>query len=552
MIIAQMSENEEQRLKELLDYEMLDTPDDQEYKDIVRLASHICNTPIALISLLDSCRQWFKAEVGLGMKETSRDISFCAHAIHQDEVMVVENTKKDKRFTNNPLVTGGPKIRFYAGAPLISPSGQKLGTLCVLDKEARTLTEEQTFALETLSRHVVQKFELRKKSDHLRNVYHQYLILQRELESRQKEYTKAQDSADVGFFELDVIQQVFKVSGGIFRLCGISGKKDFPLGELLEVIHPLDKADYLNTLKHSIQEAGHIDFEYRCINKDNQKEIFFRCTGEIIRNERGRALRVVGIKQNITDKKRAEEELKNQKLELEKVKQELDHFVSRVSHDLRAPISTILGLIDLILHYEQDKEKIKELLLLVKKSLDKQDSFIRDILHYSQNSRLGLEVEEIDFEKMLEEIFSQLSFAYPDHSVNVATTREVQQKELFVTDWNRLYVILTNVISNALKYQNPGAENNFVKVHVEVDQGQARITVSDSGMGIEEKHLGRIFEMFYRATDQAPGSGLGLYIVKESVSKLKGSVQLESEVRKGTRVTITLPNLKEVEERETR
>ena len=170
MQIASIPDNELARVQALLQYEVLDTEAEAAYDDFVKLASYVCQTPIALISLVDPNRQWFKAQVGCPAPETSRDIAFCAHAIHQSDVFVVPDTFNDPRFVDNPLVTGDPYIRFYAGAPLITPEGLAIGTLCAIDREPRTLSSEQIMALETLARQVVAQLELRRLSKELQQV----------------------------------------------------------------------------------------------------------------------------------------------------------------------------------------------------------------------------------------------------------------------------------------------------------------------------------------------------------------------------------------------
>jgi GAF domain-containing protein len=155
--------DEPQRLETLRSYDVLDTPEEQAYHDLTLLASHICETPIAMVSLVDANRQWFKARLGLTMSETPRDVAFCAHAIAGTETMVVPDALHDQRFAFNPLVIGEPQIRFYAGTPLRAPSGHALGTLCVIDRVPRQLSEPQRAALEALSRQVMAQLELRRK-----------------------------------------------------------------------------------------------------------------------------------------------------------------------------------------------------------------------------------------------------------------------------------------------------------------------------------------------------------------------------------------------------
>ncbi len=160
--------DEEARLQALRMYEVLDTAADDDIDDLTLLAAHLCQVPIALVSLVDVSRQWFKAKIGIEATETSRTVSFCAHAILQNDVFVVPDAQADRRFADNPLVTGEPGIRFYAGAPLITPDGYHLGTLCVIDRQARSIDSEKKVALQALSRQIVRRLESRR---HLKELH---------------------------------------------------------------------------------------------------------------------------------------------------------------------------------------------------------------------------------------------------------------------------------------------------------------------------------------------------------------------------------------------
>lgn len=164
---APVPANEKRRLKVLWQYEILDTVPEEVFDDLTDLAARICGAPMAMISLVDEDRQWFKSKVGLTPNETAREISFCTHAILQRDLFIVPDTAADPRFTSSPLVTAEPHVRFYAGAPLVTPDGHALGTLCVMDRVPRQLDANQQQALRVLARHVVTQLELRRHSREL-------------------------------------------------------------------------------------------------------------------------------------------------------------------------------------------------------------------------------------------------------------------------------------------------------------------------------------------------------------------------------------------------
>ncbi len=175
--------NESSRLAALRAYNILDTLSEKDYEDITQLAATICKTPVSLITFIDKDRQWFKSHYGTLETETIREYSFCAHALNSPkEALIVEDSRKDKRFADNPLVTGDPYVIFYTGIPLVSPNGYALGTLCVIDHEPRKLSQEQLNALEILSKQVVTLLEMRKSNIALQKTKVELEIRNKELE----------------------------------------------------------------------------------------------------------------------------------------------------------------------------------------------------------------------------------------------------------------------------------------------------------------------------------------------------------------------------------
>ena len=245
--------------------------------------------------------------------------------------------------------------------------------------------------------------------------------------------------------------------------------------------------------------------------------------------------------EDITELKKSQIKLIEKNRTLEKLNSELDNFVYRVSHDLRAPLTSILGLINLM-KLETEKGKMQEYIALQEKSITKLDRFINDIIDLSRNSRLGIAVNKIDFDNLLNEIFDNQTFMPLANKIERII--EIEKDLEFYSDKQRLSVILSNLISNSFKYANPFQEKPYVKVKVYTEGNEGIIEIEDNGIGISNTNLPKVFTMFFRANHQLSGSGLGLYIVKETVEKLNGTVTVKSGKSEGTTFTVVIPNLK--------
>lgn len=231
--------------------------------------------------------------------------------------------------------------------------------------------------------------------------------------------------------------------------------------------------------------------------------------------------------------------IKEQNNELVKLNKEMDNFVYSVSHDLKAPLASMLGLIDLS-RDESDLKTLKHYHEMMERSLSRQKEFISEILDYSRNARLELHLEELDFKKILTDTFEQFQFINQWEQIEKIV--DIDQKGDFRSDKQRVNIILNNLISNALKYSTVANESPKVHVTIRANSERADITIMDNGCGIPEDKVDKIFDMFYRADDRKSGSGLGLYIVMETLTRLRGTIDVQSKYGEGTTIQVTIPS----------
>ncbi len=225
---------------------------------------------------------------------------------------------------------------------------------------------------------------------------------------------------------------------------------------------------------------------------------------------------------------------------LNKTNKELDRFVYSVSHDLRAPMTTLLGLLNIAEH-EQNMEALRQYQVLMRNSLKRMDHFISNLLNYSSSNRLENNPEPVLLKELAEEIASNLRHLPNAFSIDFIT--DFQLAAPFYSDLHKVKIILTNLLSNAILFHNLEQDRPFIRLQARGNASHISLTIEDNGQGIDEQYHKKIFEMFFRGNKAATGNGLGLYIVKETVEKLKGSISFNSSLGKGTSFTIEIPNM---------
>ncbi|MGA2177576.1 MAG: PAS domain S-box protein [Verrucomicrobiota bacterium] len=308
---------------------MLDTRPEEAFDELTALAAHICEAPIALISLVDENREWAKSQIGLRVSETVRDISFCGHAIHQSGLFIVPDAALDERFADNPLVTAEPRIRFYAGAPLVSPEGQALGTLCVIDHVPRELRPGQQESLRVLSRQVMTQLELRRRTRELARVQSEHdrlMKAEEEVREGERKYREMVEHANSIILRQseEQFRSIMENLADLVAVLDLNGRRLYnspSYGRILgdpegligtcsfDEVHPEDRARVQRVFQETVLTGIGQRLEYRMMDQNGQAR-HIESQGTVIRDDRGQVSKVVVVSRDVTERKRAEEILR--------------------------------------------------------------------------------------------------------------------------------------------------------------------------------------------------------------------------------------------------
>ncbi len=311
-----MNEDEVDRLAALTKLNILDTPPERQFDDLVRLASAICGTPISLVSLVDENRQWFKASVGLTASETPRNVSFCAHAIHQPDIFVVEDATRDPRFLANPLVTDDPKLRFYAGVPLQAPGGARIGTLCVIDTIPRNITKSQRDALIILGAQVQAQMALRLQQQALEDSLREKAHLANQLEASQHMFRTFMENSPNHAWVKDSDGRLVFYNREVEKFFGI-GRSEW-LGRTTSEILPAEEAEhYLAQDRQTLTTGENIECLDHMTDAEGNRHTF-RAVKFAYKDLNGRTM-LAKIAQDITEQLAQAEALTRANEQLEKL-----------------------------------------------------------------------------------------------------------------------------------------------------------------------------------------------------------------------------------------
>ncbi|MFM9027210.1 MAG: sensor histidine kinase, partial [Bacteroidota bacterium] len=282
-----------------------------------------------------------------------------------------------------------------------------------------------------------------------------------------------------------------------------------------------------------------IELEFRIKRFDNRDVRIMHCLLVGERDEQRNIVRMIGTSVDVTEVRNFENNIMLKNEELKKINAELDNFVYSISHDLRSPLLSIKGILALVATSPELNDKNKHFIKLADASAERLDGTIQEILDYSRNARLELKLSEFDLKELFESTFDDLKYSCPE---NFKFELSIHGKTILRSDRYRVNTIIKNIIGNSVKYYNQKQKNPGVSVTINNEEGTATLIIKDNGEGIPEKNLPKVFDMFFRGTSQVSGTGLGLYICKEIITKLGGDIGITSQVNIGTTVTITIPD----------
>jgi signal transduction histidine kinase/FixJ family two-component response regulator len=505
---APLPANEHERLRELLSLEILDTGHESQFDEIVQLASHICEAPITLVSLVDESRQWFKAKVGLDMTETPRDVAFCSHTLLEDDLLVVEDLHDDERFRENPFVAGDANITFYAGSPLRTSNGYNIGTLCVLDTRKRQLTETQRTALQLLSRQVVKELELRKAN--------------RELQRKNQMLHGFLENIPVIAYRVDgggIIRELVGSGLGVLGLdsSGWVGRDAFELmPQLAETIREVVRTGQSTFVSSGSRQGREWHLEHYVFPDETTPG------------------GMTGFALNVTSRVAFERELKAAKETAERATQAKSRFLANMSHEIRTPISAILGFAQMLRQQPLPSEA-QEYLDHISASGELLLQLIGDVLDLTkiEEGKFELHEERFPLREVVRSSLYPYQFRAGEKGLQFALYFADDLPEYVVGDANKLSQVVVNLVSNALKFTPQGGiEVSCTAEPAAGETARLKVAVRDTGIGIPADKREQIFGRFTQAdasiNRQFGGSGLGLAIVKELVERMGGTLGVES------------------------
>ncbi len=540
--------DEAERLQALRALHLLDTPPEERFDRITRLATRLFGVPFAAITLLDESRLWFKSNQGLGASELPRQAAICAHTVAKpDRTLIIADASLDADFRNNPLVSGPHGIRFYAGHPLMSPDGHALGTFCILDRQPRELSAYEVATVRDLAKMAEEELTASEINEAMRLV--------REAEEG---YRSIFENVAEGIFQILPDGRYANANPAVAKVYGYERVDDFMAGvrdfARQQQVVPARRDELLREL----QAHGRVNDSESEIYRRDGSTVWIAESIHTVYGPAGECLYYQGTVHDVTTQKyaaAAQAQARDEALTSAQIKSD---FLSMMSHEIRTPMHGIIGMTGLLLNTELKPEQ-GELVRLIASCGDNLLSLINNALDFSKIEAGCLELDNQPFtlRHSLKEVIDLLSIQASSKGVTLACEVDPRIPEVLVSDVTRVRQILFNLISNSMKFTPPeGRVDVVVTGHqlsepvenhghsVANEPWMFHFTVRDTGEGIPEDKLHRLFRPFSQADSSISrkhgGTGLGLAICHRLCEMLGGAIWLESEPGLGSNFEFTI------------
>ena len=517
---------------------ILDSDPEPAFDHLVALAANLFDAPIALISLVDDHRQWFKSCVGLSVRQTPRDIAFCDHTVRHDRVMVVPDATLDNRFFMNPLVTGEPRIRFYAGAPL-RYAGSLIGTLCVLSPRPRSDFDDlQCRRLQQIADSISAALVLRQEG--LANK-----AAVRKLQETQRKLELMEEAAGVGYWHIDLRHNEAFWSRGVYAIHGLNRESYQPqVATAIELFHPDDRAQLTKCIADAAAGGEAFSFKLRLMRADGEERIVFG-KGGVERGDDDQPEYLFGTLEDVTESSRIESTLRAASETAAAHQQAKSDFLSNMSHEIRTPLTTMIGYSNLLTGVKDLPKDAQHYIGRINKAGKALLALVNDVLDFSklEAGQVTLDPQATQMKTLTADVVEEFLVLAQSKGFGIALDYDPASPTWLMIDDVRIRQVLYNLVGNACKFTRDG----HVNVSVTAAGGRLRVEVRDSGPGLTKDQQTQLFKRFNQVDNSINrkygGSGLGLSICYEIIQLMKGRIGVTSEIGHGSRFWFDIPVL---------